>query len=253
MSLTIFTINGYMGDMWSGPQADTGRHLSNQGLNLAYWQPIGYDCGRFPLSIGEKSGVAEMATQMQAHPGPFLVSCWSLGAIVWTDVYRKLGTPGWPPLSDFKGATTFGNPYRQAGAWAPHVGGLPYGYTAADPGGAGVGGPRNNMSNTPDTWHDYAHPGDMYTCCPTDETGADIRIIFDFVLTQWTGAVTDLVAFVEQGVSQGVLKSGWHILWAIIDAVTFYGGGTRQHVNYNPGPSMNYLAALAKSAQPTLP
>ena len=43
MTLTVFSINGYQGDMWTGPQADVARYLSNQGLNLISWQFVGYN------------------------------------------------------------------------------------------------------------------------------------------------------------------------------------------------------------------
>lgn len=246
--VVIYSLNGFAGDMWQGPQADTGRHLSNQGLNVAYWQPVGYDSGRFPLSMGQASGLRELQTQMQRHTGAkYLVSSWSLGSIIWVDAFKRIrrGEMGWPPLSDFIGATTFGNPYREQGQWHPHAGGN--GYPNHDPGGAGIGGPRNNLDHTPDTWLDFAHADDMYTNCPIDQTGDDIRVIFDFVLTQWTGLMLDLWDFVMTAKNEGAIDMGWHLLGAIVDAITFYGGGTRDHTNYDPLPSMNYLAGLARA------
>ncbi len=247
---TIFTVNGFMGDMWAGPQADTGRYLSNQGINAAWWQPIGYESNKFPLSGGVASGLAELQHQMQVHPGPFLVSCWSEGAIIWVLAYEQIrkGSPGWPALSDFKGATTFGNPYREAGSYAPHTGVA----AVTDPGGAGIGGPRNNLTGTPGqaVWRDYAHPGDLYTVCPTDTDGIgnDIRIIFDLVLTQWDGAFHDFFALV-MGLLTGPLKELPGLVGAIIKAITFFGGHTAQHVNYDARAcgAMNFMAAIARS------
>jgi len=242
--VTCFTINGFMGDMWAGPQADTGRYLSD--LKLAYWQPIGYDAGSFPLSGGVASGLAELKRQMSLHPGLFVVSCWSEGAIIWVLAFEAIrrGDPGWPSLSNFKGCTTFGNPYREEHSYAPKTGPG----AVPDPGGAGIGGPRNNLKGTPSNWHDYAHPGDMYTVCPTDtnSTGNDIRIIFDLVLTQWSGEFQDFFSLAMTLMS-GPLKALPGLVGAIIKSITFFGGGTKQHVNYDPSPSKNYLAGVIRS------
>ena len=244
-----YTVNGFMGDLWSGPQADTGRYLGNQGLNLAYFQPIGYNAGAFPLSTGVTSGLGELQNQFHIHGATegktnILMSSWSEGSIIATLAFEnsRNGVAGWPPLSVWKGATTFGNPYREAGSYAPRTGPG----SVPDPGGAGIGGPRNNMKNTPAWWHNYAHPKDLYTCCPTTQVGDDVRVIFDFVLTQWSGAVTDLIKFATSLKTNTVLGSE-ALLWAIVDAIAFYGAGTKDHVDYDPHPSMNYLAGIAKT------
>jgi hypothetical protein len=248
-TLTIFSINGYMGDMWSGPQAEVAQHLSNQGTNLAYWQPIGYQAGAFPLSTGVASGLAEVRRQRQLHPGPFLVSAWSEGAIIMTEWLRN--DPA--ALHDCKGGVTYGNPYRAAGQWNPTgsaIGSVP------DPGGAGIGGPRNNW-RTPDSIHHYVHgfnqPSydgiggvDMYTACRTDEVGSVERIIFDFVLTQWGGSVMDLWSFGEHLITNAIGEA-WAVTQAIIQAISFYGGQCRPHTDYTSYAGASYLANLAHS------
>lgn len=251
MTLTVFSINGYQGDMWTGPQADVARYLSNQGLNLAYWQPVGYNCGAFPLSVGVQSGLAEFQRLRQQCPGPYLLSCWSEGAIIGTLAVKAELAAG---ITDCKGAVAFGNPYRAAGHWNPS-GGAPG--SVGDPGGAGIGGPNNNWTNSPDWWHNYAHgpnqpsydgkPGvDIYTCCPTDKTGDVMRVIFDFVLTQWNGAIQDLWAF-----GQGLIANGVFEVLAVINAINmaiaFYCGDRQQsHQDYSPNAGMNYLAGIAR-------
>jgi len=245
----IYTINGFMGDMWAGPQAQTGQYLSNQGLSLAYWQPIGYQNSDFPLSGGVANGLAELQNQFNLHGATtgasnVLVSSWSEGSIIHTLALQHSlrGDKGWPPLSAWKGSTTFGNPYRQAGNWAPKTGPG----AVPDPGGAGIGGPRNNLVNTPDWFHNYAHPGDMYTCCPVNQVGDDVRIIFDFVLTQWTGAFDDLWEF-GSDLAKELFGGSVAVIQAVVLAIVFYGGGTKEHVDYDPSPSMNYLAGIAKA------
>jgi hypothetical protein len=247
MTLTIFSINGFGGNMWAGPQAEVAQYLSNQGLNLAYWQPIGYNSGAFPLSIGVNSGLAELKNQRAQHPGPYLISAWSEGAII-SELYLQQDKSG-----DCKGGVMYGNPYRAAGQWnpiAPALGAVP------DPGGAGIGGPRNNW-RTPDSVHHYCHgpnqpsydgkPGvDMYTCCPTNGVGVVIRIIFDFVLTQWTGEILDLWLFGEELITSGA-HAALDVTQAIIMAISFYGGQTKPHVDYDSYAGKTYLANLARS------
>jgi hypothetical protein len=232
-----------MGDMWTGPQADCGRYLSDQGLNIAYWQPIGYDSSAFPLSRGLNSGLPELRRQIDLHPGPFVIASWSLGSIIHSVWYQqaKAGGPQADRLSDYKGGALFGNPYRMGGDWAPKAGPG----AVPDPGGAGIGGVRNNVS-IPNS-HSYAHRGDLYTCCPGGEVGDDIRIIFDFVLEQWEGAYIDLWEFAISVVKGSLWE--WGILGAVIDAISFYGGGTKQHVNYDARQmgALNYLTGIVRS------
>jgi len=251
MTLTVFSINGYQGDMWSGPQADVARYLSDQGLNLAYWQPVGYNCFAFPLSVGVQSGLAEFQRLRQLYPGPYLLSCWSEGAIIGTLAVKAELAAG---ITDCKAAVAFGNPYRAAGRWNPS-GGAPG--SVGDPGGAGIGGPANNWAASPAWWHNYAHgpnqpsydgkPGvDIYTCCPTDDTGEAMRVVFDFVLTQWNGAIVDLWHFKDDLIRKGVLEI-WSIINAILMAIAFYGSEKqRPHQDYSPNAGMNYLAGVAR-------
>jgi hypothetical protein len=87
------------------------------------------------------------------------------------------------------------------------------------------------------------NPGvDIYICCPTDETGEVMRIIFDFVLTQWNGAVVDLWTF-----GQGLIAKGAFDVLAVVNAIhmaiAFYGSDQqRPHQDYSPNAGMNYLA-----------
>jgi hypothetical protein len=231
--------------MWAGPQADVGRWLEGQGV--AQWQPVGYNCAAFPLSTGVGDGLREIKRLIrEEYPGrPFMVASWSEGAIIYCELLEAMRHGDMQDVyASCWGAVTFGNPYREAGSWAPKsgVGAVP------DPGGAGIGGLRNNTRNTP-TWQaDYAHTGDIYTCCDTGPTGDDMRIIFDFVLTQWSGAIQDL--WIE---GQELAEQPGQAVMSIIDAVTkaiaFYGGQQRPHQDYDPRPAMNYLTGIARSGQ----
>ena len=247
--LTVFSINGYMGDMWSGPQAEVARHLSDQDLNLAYWQPIGYQDTDFPLSGGVTSGLASFQDQRRQHPGPYVATAWSEGAIILTLAVKAEIAAG---NTDCKAAVTYGNPYRGAGQWAPNHGIGAVG----DPGGAGIGGPRNNWT-APSWWHNYAHgPGQPsydgqarrgpLHLLSTDQSGDDIRLIFDFVLTQWSGAVADIWEF-GYSLVRDKISGVMAITEAIIHAISFYGGQCRPHTDYSSNAGQNYLAGVART------
>lgn len=246
--LTVFSINGYMGDMWTGPQAEVAQYVQQQ--TGVYWQPIGYQDNSFPLSGGVASGLAEFKRQRGLHPGPYLLSTWSEGAIIGTLALQAELAAG---NTDCKGGTFYGNPYRAAGQWNPCPPALG---AVGDPGGAGIGGPRNNW-RTPPTIHHYCHgphqpsydgkPGiDQYTCCSTGEDGNIARIIFDFVLTQWGGAFADLAAFIESLATDPPLTL-FAVVETIVEWIRFYGGQTRPHTDYDSYAGKTYLTNLART------
>jgi hypothetical protein len=244
-SLTVFSINGFQGNMWGGPQAEVAQHLSNQELNLAYWQPIGYNSSAFPLSTGVSSGLAELRNQRNLHPGPYLICGYSEGACISMN-YLRTDTSG-----DCKGGVMYGNPYRAAGQWNPC--GTALG-AVGDPGGAGVGGPDHNF-RTPDTVHHYCHgpnqpsydgvPGaDEYTCCSTGTDGDIARIFYNFVFNQWTGAFEEILVVAEDFAKQ----AGVTLMQAIKAGITwaeFLGGQCKPHVDYTSHAGKAYLANLA--------
>jgi hypothetical protein len=235
--------------MWQGPQAEVAQHLSNQGLNLAFWQPIGYNAGAFPLSTGVASGLAELKRQRSIRPGPFLITAWSEGACIATEYLRN--NP--QALSDCKGGVFYGNPYRAAGQWNPSgnaIGAVP------DPGGAGVGGPGKNWQ-TPPSIHHYCHgpnqpsydglPGvDEYTCCSTGIDGDIARIFYNFVFTQWTGAFGEIITIAEDLATQ----TGSTVFAAIETAfewIKFFAGNCVPHTDYTSYAGQQYMATLARS------
>ena len=252
MTLTIFTINGYMGDMYIGPQADCGRYLSknpvDHGLSLADWQPIGYNSGAFPLSSGVASGRAELRKQRSLHPGPCLIAAWSEGCCIATEELKSD-----PQLvADCKGGAFYGNPYRAEHQWNPSgsaTGAVP------DPGGAGVGGPAHNWQ-TPPSIHHYCHgpnqPSydrktgtDLYTCCSTGEDGDIARIFYNFVFNNWTGAFGEILV-----VAEDLVKNAGMTLFAAVETafewIRFFAGGTGPHTDYDSYAGKTYLAGVAR-------
>jgi hypothetical protein len=251
-TLTIFTINGFMGDMMAGPQAEVGKHLSDNpidgGLGLAHWQPIGYDSSQFPLSRGVANGRAEFRRQRQLHPGPCMIAAWSEGACIATEELKSD-----PQLrADVKAGAFYGNPYRDEHQWAPSgnaIGAVP------DPGGAGVGGPGHNW-RTPDSIHHYCHghgssydgqPGvDLYTCCSTGMDGDIARIFYNFVFAQYSGGFGEIL-HVATEVAQHTGMSLFYAVKTAIDWIQFFAGQTKGHVNYTSYAGAAYCANVART------
>jgi hypothetical protein len=252
-TLTIFTINGWNGDMMMGPQADCGRYLSDNpvdhGLGLAHWQPIGYDSTGIPLSNGVARGRAEFRNQRQQHPGPCMVSAWSEGSIIFAEELKSD-----PQLqNDLRAGTLYGYPYRVAGQWNPSgaaLGAVP------DPGGAGVGGPQNNI-RMPDSVHIYCHgpnqPSydgihgvDQYTCCSTGLDGDVARIFYNFIFAQYTGAFSEIVQVAEE-VAANFGMGMFAAIKTAISWIEFFAGQTAPHQNYTSYAGKTYLANVARS------
>jgi hypothetical protein len=245
MTLTIFTLNGFMGNMWAGPQAECGAYVQQQ--TGAWWQPIGYQSNAFPLSTGVKSGLAELRHQRTLHPGNYLISAWSEGAVVATE-YLKTDTSG-----ECKGGTFYGNPYRAAGQWNPSgsaLGAVP------DPGGAGVGGPKNNWK-TPPSIHHYCHgpnqpsydgkPGiDQYTCCSTGIDGDIARIFYNFVFNNWTGAFEEILVIAED-LAKNAGVTLFKAIETAVEWIKFFSSQTGPHVDYSSYAGKTYLVGVAKS------
>jgi hypothetical protein len=255
MTLSIFTINGYMGDWRFGPQAECGQYLSknpiDNGIGLADWWPCGYNSSQFPLSGGVSSGLAELERLRALHPGPYLIAAWSEGAVIATLYLKAQLAAG---NSDCKGGAFYGNPYRAAGQWNPSgtaLGAVP------DPGGAGVGGPKNNWQ-TPDSIHHYCHgpgssydgkPGiDLYTCCSTSTDGDIARIFYNFVFAQWTGAFEEILVIAED-LAKNVGMTFFAAIETAFEWIRFFGGQTQGHVNYTSYAGKTYLAGVARSLQ----
>jgi hypothetical protein len=248
-SLVIFSINGFMGDLWLGPQAEVGAAVSHNNTR-AYWQPIGYNSSSFPLSTGVASGLAELRHQRQLHPGPYMIAAWSEGACIATE-FLKAGSAA--DLADLRGGAFYGNPYRAAGQWNPSgtaLGAVP------DPGGAGVGGPAKNWK-TPASIHHYCHgpnqPSydgltgvDQYTCCSTGTDGDIARIFYNFVFLQWTGAFSEIMVIAED-----LAKNAGVTLFAAIETaiewIRFFAGQTKPHTDYTSYAGATYLGNVANS------
>lgn len=241
----LFTVCGSGVPWWVGPDADTARAVEDRYR----WQPVGYPATPIPMGKSISAGKNELYTQLNKHRtqveefGAALAG-YSQGAIiiseVWeTDIKAPTGRLHWA-APHIRKAVTWGNPSREKGKVYPDAGGPP---SARDR--QGVTGP-DLMVNTPDWWRNYAHKGDLYTDSPDDESGENRTAIWQVIrngsvlkgpdsllrqVLELTGVVKDAHQISE---TIGMVK-------AMMDALVFFGKGTKPHLNYDITPAVQYL------------
>lgn len=240
----LFTVPGTGAPWWVGPDADTARAVEDRYR----WQPIGYPARPVPMGPSIRAGRDELYVQFVRHRtqveeyGAALAG-YSQGAIVIGETWQEDISPPSGRLHwakpHIRKAVTFGNPMRQAGsAWPTANGTVPPRHHH------GVTG--TLMTDTPDWWRDYAHRGDIYTDTPPDESAENRLAIWQAIrdgslvrgpdsflrqVLEVTGAVRDGSRLAE---ITGMVK-------AMLDAIIFFGQGTRPHINYSPGDAITYL------------
>ncbi|WP_094360020.1 peptidoglycan-binding domain-containing protein [Mycobacterium marinum] len=237
---TLFTCQGTGVDMWTGPPADTARAVTD----LYFWQPVGnWPAAPFPMGPSIDAGRAELNVQIDAHPGDISMAGYSQGAMVVALTYMRDILPAdgrlHHRLPDVKRVVTWGNPCRQQGkANGNKQAGWPI------PEGHGV----NDwlLTETPDSWLDYAHGAnspwgrDFYTDVQGD-WGEDCTAICKFVMGQNIFAGPDsLLAQVIELVQRPIPET-IAMFQAIINAGMFFAAQTGPHLNYDIGPAIAYL------------
>lgn len=240
----LFTVCGTGAPWWVGPDADTARAVEDKYR----WQPIGYPARPVPMGPSIKAGRDELYTQFVRHRTQIeeygaALAGYSQGAIVIAETWEQdIKLPGgrlsWAK-PHLRKAVTWGNPMRQAGSAWPTANG-----TVPPPSHHGVTGVL--MTDTPDWWRDYAHKGDIYTDTPPDESAENRLAIWQAIrdgslvrgpdsflrqVLEVTGVVRDASQLAE---TTGMVK-------AMLDAIVFFGQGTKPHVTYSPGEAIAYL------------
>jgi hypothetical protein len=228
----IYTLNGAGVTMWDGYAADMARGLCSQFPFFAF-QPIGFDAKPAPMKPGLNQGIAEFMHQLtDVHPtGTFVIIAYSEGAIIATDILDKLRDPSSPiahRYRDLIAVVAFGNPRREAHNVAPGC---------IDPGGFGIVVP--NTVDTPTFWWNFANgptvPGaggwDLYATCSGAKPGSvelkDMRDVWNTIYTGNPWSLTKMIArtiFLPWNWVGGFKAAG--------AAASFFGSGTRPHVDY---------------------
>ena len=238
----LFTVCGTGVPWWIGPDADTARALEN----VYKWQPIGYPAAPIPMGPSIWAGVNELCNQFEIHRDQVVrngavMAGYSQGACITSETWEKQIKPVGARLSWAKPylrrAVTWGNPNREQGKAWDDQSGIP----VAPPNTAGVTG--TLMKDTPDWWRNYAHAGDMYTAGWTGNNpeSQDKTAIWQLIrgTSMFFGPDSLLSQFLEMAREPvpnaiGAFKAMW-------DAGMFFGSGTRDHINYNTAPAIEYL------------
>jgi len=232
----VFTVAGHLGDMLTGPAYFGAHVIEEQGAVRV--QPIGYDNTSLPFK--NSTGVTELNRVVNdpviLPPGtPWALSSHSQGGIVASTYFLQQIRPNqdrWP-YSHFRGAVSYGNPYREKGVCAEWVPDPP------KPDRQGIADRR--MENTPDTWKEVSRSGDLYADNTADNTGEMKTAIYRAVQNEWTGK--DSLA--EQ-VGE-IVGNGGPELWAVFVAIASGIKGAAnldKHNVFDLGPGIEHLRRI---------
>lgn len=164
----LLTFSGTGSDMWTGYPADAARAVEDRW----YFQPVHYPAAPFPMGRSVDQGVREAVELINRLPGPVGLVGYSQGGIVASlllEEFRRAGGALKRREDDLIAAAMFGNPHREKGAYV----GL------RNPGGRGISHQR--IEGTPEFWHEYVDPGDIYANVPDNDVGEDMTAIYRLV------------------------------------------------------------------------
>lgn len=239
----LLTVCGTGVPWWVGPDADTARAVED----LYLWQPVGYPAKAVPMGPSIAAGKDELVVQMEKHRDRITKhGCawagYSQGALIisesWTlDVLPGNGRLNWA-LPHLRKAVTWGNPMRQRGSVRRDAGAPP-----SPPANGGVTG---ILMEAPPWWVDFAHAGDLYADVPPDESGENRTAIWQLIRNGdvLSGPNSILRQFLELG---GISKDGDQVsegigmVKAMLDALVFFGSGTKPHINYTTAEAVAHL------------
>lgn len=233
---------------WDGsPSSDPFPSLLNKDLWDA--RKIGYPAAMFPMSTSIGAGVTKMINELLTTPPgtKFALGGYSQGAAVASRAYKILVQDNaYSRASDFIGGVTFGNPDREinrtqplsswSGAWDN---------PGSTQGGHGAFPEANRMVNTPYSWWDFVHEGEIITAtgdtdfgtiwsnsagfiANNDLTGlANILSLVDDVVASFFGIVTPEAAAIKAALEIASVSTVWS--GANGTSISISGGG---HVAY---------------------
>lgn len=165
-----------------------------------------------PMGPSITQGMTILEDLINNTPGQFAIIGTSQGALIASQVLKKLYSGQINRLADCVGCFFLGNPARQAGRAFP-------GATSVSP-GRGIASDSYRLSNTTDLVWEFANPGDPVCCNSTDLLGQARTASFDNLLTVWDGDLDslsdvvdiaeDIVGFFSFAVLSGPLMLIYH-------------------------------------------
>jgi hypothetical protein len=194
-------------------------------------------------------GKAELENQFNLHKDQVIrcgaaISGYSQGAIIVSETWEEQIKPengrlhwAFPHINK---AVCWGNPCREVGKSYPDTGA-----PMSPPNHGGVTG--NLMVDTPSWWRNYAHVGDLYSDCPTDQSGIDRTEIWHIIrngdaIHGPSSLLRQILTVLGVGHSNtGQLSAVTGMVKAMLDALVFFGKQTGPHVNYSTAEAIAYL------------
>jgi hypothetical protein len=245
-----FSFGGAGSQGWVGPDADTGRGLED----LYNWRWVGFNTAPVPMQPGIQSAkdqayvdFEQWRKQIEAYG--FALVGYSMGSIaaseLWEfDIKPPTGRLHWM-LPHFLGAVMYGPPMREVGNAVGDANGKA-------PGKDSGGVTEILMKDTPSTWLNVAHEGDLYVDV-SGQSGENKRSVWKVIRDASIGSVFKGPDSVLSQVLEvmGARKDAGQafeiiaLFKAMWDALTFFGGGLRQHTNYLPSTGIEWLRRLA--------
>ncbi|WP_155929969.1 peptidoglycan-binding domain-containing protein [Mycolicibacterium sp. CBMA 234] len=232
----MFTVEGHLSNMFSGPVADTATALESEGI--CHHQPIGYDNGALPFDndsgvneLARLVGTAQMDNGVPFPEGtPWSLGIYSQGAIVGSYFYFRYLQPGQPlawRTPDLKGVLAYANPCRQTdsiASWAePWVSAT--GTHGLDPNQRfGLPG----FPAKPDNWVDVYRGGDIFAENGDDQASAVRAAVYEAVMNDWTSdpfSLAGQIAATFHAPFQEVLA----VIEAIISGAVFLASNPNPH------------------------
>lgn len=212
---------------------------------------INYPAATLAMGVSIDNGATTVINKINALPAgtPFALGGYSQGAAVMSSVLRELQTGSLTSrYSQLLGGVMFGNPRRKVNYRGP-IGGTWSGrwdVSGSNTGGHGsfpTTGSYPRLTNPPDTWVEFAAPGDIFTAVGDSPKGISWTAANDVFLglTQSnalnyfrTGMVDDILAATIEAFSFGGVVN--YIVDAI-GALFDYGGGGHTIYPFLPPPN----------------
>jgi hypothetical protein len=263
---TLFTLRGSGGALL---QQLVGTTLGNydqmvaEAVDSDLWEVVDvlYAGGMVDLcnNITVQDGVNRLVRAIKETQGQFALVGNSQGAIVCSEVYKRIRTGD---LGDRKkdliAAVMFGNPEREGGHTIP--GGI-------DPGGVGgVANASDRLYVTENLWWEFADPNDIFAVNPDSAYGRDATLIYDFIMLNWQNLFSDIIFLLTsltyqtagseiQGQFQAILRLLQYILPQglsvidILDPEVNQFGHLRYHFVYEGLPGNTTKSAVQLAAE----
>jgi hypothetical protein len=180
------------------------------------WISVPFPADQYPTATAITTGVGNLTNLINATPGPFILTGYSLGAMIISEVYDQIATGSLKArATDFLFGFAFGNPRRQQRVTFPNC---------TDPGGHGIDAD-NLMTNTPTNWWEFALPGDILAVCTDKTSDHNQSVVFESLLTNYLG---DLNAVANQLTIPGA----WFYLQGLVDLLFGHDHAAGPHFQY---------------------